>query len=106
MTTSTLITLIVAVLGSGGLATIITALVNSRRSKAQSETEARAQYTNEFNAIVAQQNLYIERLEKRIDNLSSRVGNVDAKLDKAEDYIDILIVGITNGTIPPIPPRI
>ena len=106
MTTSTLITLIVAVLGSGGLATIITALVNSRRSKAQSETEARAQYTSEFNAIVAQQNLYIERLEKRIDNLSARVGVVDTKLDKAEDYIDVLIVGITNGTIPPIPPRI
>ena len=106
MTTSTLITLIVAVLGSGGLATIITALVNSRRSKSQSETEARAQYTNEFNAIVAQQNLYIERLEKRVDNLSARVGVVDTKLDKAEDYIDVLIVGITNGTIPPIPPRI
>ena len=106
MTTSTLITLIVAVLGSGGLATIITALVNSKRNKAQSETEARAQYTSEFNAIVAQQNLYIERLEKRIDNLSARVGVVDTKLDKAEDYIDVLIVGITNGTIPPIPPRI
>ena len=106
MTTSTLITLIVAVLGSGGLATIITALVNSKRNKAQSETEARAQYTHEFNAIVAQQNLYIERLEKRIDNLSARVGDVDTKLDKAEDYIDVLIVGITNGTIPPIPPRI
>ena len=106
MTTSTLITLIVAVLGSGGLATIITALVNSKRNKAQSETEARAQYTNEFTAIVAQQNLYIERLEKRIDNLSARVGDVDTKLDKAEDYIDVLIVGITNGTIPPIPPRI
>jgi|SRR5699024_1809702 len=106
MTTSTLITLIVAVLGSGGLATIITALVNSKRNKAQSETEARAQYTSEFNAIVAQQNLYIERLEKRIDNLSARVGVVDTKLDKAEDYIDVLIAGITNGTIPPIPPRI
>ena len=106
MTTSTLITLIVAVLGSGGLATIITAFVNSKRNKSQSETEARAQYTSEFNAIVAQQNLYIERLEKRIDNLSARVGVVDTKLDKAEDYIDILIVGITNGTIPPIPPRI
>ena len=106
MTTSTLITLIVAVLGSGGLATIITAFVNSKRNKAQSETEARAQYTSEFNAIVAQQNLYIERLEKRIDNLSARVGVVDTKLDKAEDYIDVLIVGITNGTIPPIPPRI
>ena len=106
MTTSTLITLIVAVLGSGGLATIITAFVNSKRNKAQSETEARAQYTNEFNAIVAQQNSYIERLEKRIDNLSARVGVVDTKLDKAEDYIDVLIVGITNGTIPPIPPRI
>ena len=106
MTTSTLITLIVAVLGSGGLATIITAFVNSKRNKSQSETEARAQYTSEFNAIVAQQNLYIERLEKRIDNLSARVGVVDTKLDKAEDYIDILIVGITNSTIPPIPPRI
>ena len=106
MTTSTLITLIVAVLGSGGLATIITAFVNSKRNKSQSETEARAQYTNEFNAIVAQQNLYIERLEKRTDNLSARVGVVDTKLDKAEDYIDVLIVGITNGTIPPIPPRI
>ena len=106
MTTSTLITLIVAVLGSGGLATIITAFVNSKRNKAQSETEARAQYTSEFNAIVAQQNLYIERLEKRINNLSARVGVVDTKLDKAEDYIDVLIVGITNGTIPPIPPRI
>ena len=106
MTTSTLITLIVAVLGSGGLATIITAFVNSKRNKSQSETEARAQYTNEFNAIVAQQNLYIERLEKRIDNLSARVGDVDTKLNKAEDYIDVLIVGITNGTIPPIPPRI
>lgn len=106
MTTSTLITLIVAVLGSGGLATIITAFVNSKRNKFQSETEARAQYTNEFNAIVAQQNSYIERLEKRIDNLSARVGVVDTKLDKAEDYIDVLIVGITNGTIPPIPPRI
>ena len=95
MTTSTLITLIVAVLGSGGLATIITALVNSKRNKAQSETEARAQYTSEFNAIVAQQNIQIRRLEERVK-----------QLEKAEDYIDVLIAGITNGTIPPIPPRI
>jgi len=94
MTTSTLITLIVAVLGSGGLATIITALVNSRRNKSQSETEARAQLTDEFNAIVAQQNIQIQRLEARVN-----------QLEKAEDYIDVLIAGITNGTIPPIPKR-
>lgn len=106
MSIGTIITLIAAVLGSSTLAAIITAFTNSKRNKSQSETEARAQYTSEFNAIVAQQNLYIERLEKRIDNLSARVGVVDTKLDKAEDYIDILIVGITNGTIPPIPPRI
>lgn len=95
MTTSTLITLIVAVLGSGGLATIITALVNSKRNKSQNETEARAQLTAEFNAIVAQQNIQIQRLETRVN-----------QLEKAEDYIDVLIAGITNGTIPPIPPRL
>lgn len=105
MSIGTVITLIAAVMGSSVLAAIVTAFVNSKRNKAQSETEARAQYTSEFNAIVAQQNLYIERLEKRIDNLSARVGVVDTKLDRAEDYIDVLIVGITNGTIPPIPPR-
>ncbi len=95
MTTSTLITLIVAVLGSGGLATIITALVNSKRNKSQNETEARAQLTDEFNAIVAQQNIQIQRLETRVN-----------QLEQAEDYIDVLIAGITNGTIPPIPPRL
>lgn len=95
MSIGTVITLIAAVLGSSTLAAIITAFVNSKRNKSQSETEARAQYTVEFNAIVAQQNIQIERLEKRVN-----------QLEKAEDYIDVLIAGITNGTIPPIPPRL
>lgn len=103
---SIIITAVAALLGGGGIASILTARATAKRSTSQSETEARAQFTGEFNAIVAQLNLQIERLEKRVTGLDNQVNDIQSKHEKAEDYIDILIVGISNGTIPPIPPRI
>lgn len=107
------ITIIAALLGGTGVVGIFTARRDSKRSKVQSENEARAQFTSEFSAMVAQQDRHIERQDRQIDRLSEELRDLHVKVDrmnaenvKAEDYIDTLINGIANGTIPPIPPRI
>lgn len=105
MTVSTVLALVAAVLGSSGLAAAITAFANSKRNKSQSETEARAQFTAEFEAVVGAMNSQYARIEKEVDGLRAEVGAVRTENRRAEDYIDQLIIGITNGTIPPIPDR-
>ena len=112
MTTSTLITLIVAVLGSGGLATIITAIVNSKRNKSQSETEARAQFSAEFDVLA--KNLFdeIKRQDTKIEHLDETValqGEKILRLERQESslrrYIYRLIDRIRAlGEEPPTPP--
>lgn len=107
-----IITIIAALLGGTGVVGIFTARRDSKRSSIQSENEARAQFTSEFSAMVAQQDRHIERQDRQIERLSTELSDLHVKVDrmnsenaKAEDYIDALISGIANGTIPPIPPR-
>lgn len=105
MSIGTVITLIAAVLGSSTIAAIITAFVNSKRNRSQSETEARSANTAEFNAIVAANKDQMDRMKKDISDLKAEVYDIRAVHQSAEDYIDLLMAGIYNGTIPPIPPR-
>lgn len=105
MSATVIISLIVAVVGSGGLGAILNALVNSKRGVSQSETEARAQFTSEFNAVVAAQSEQLARHSKEITELHMQMVDMRKEHRSAEAYIDILVIGISNGTIPPIPLR-
>ena len=119
MTTSTLITLIVAVLGSGGLATIITALVNAKRNQAQSETEARAQYATEFDVLaknlsdeIKRQDVKIERLDETVQGQGKTIaeqGEHIRKLQNQEWTLKRFILRLMEkikelGGEPPDPP--
>ena len=73
MSIGTVITLIAAVMGSSVLAAIVTAFVNSKRNKSQSETEARAQRTAEFDALAKNLSEEINRQDKKIEQLDSKV---------------------------------
>ena len=106
MTVATIVAVIAAVVGPGGVGAVVTAVLNSKRGSAQSETEARAQFTSEFEAVVGAMNAQYNRLEKEVDGLRGEVQCMRSENRRAEDYIDLLIIGITNGTIPPIPDRL
>src|SRR5690606_33338688 len=105
MTVATIVAAIAAVVGTGGIGAVVTAVLNSKRGNAQSETEARAQFTAEFNAVVGAMGAQYERLESEVSMLREEVRSIRAEHQAAELFIDTLITGITNGTIPPIPPR-
>ena len=106
MSVATIVAVIAAVVGTGGVGAVVTAVLNSKRGSAQSETEARAQFTAEFEAVVGAMNAQYNRLEKEVDGLRGEVQCMRSENRRAEDYIDLLIIGITNGTIPPIPDRL
>ena len=105
MSVSTIVAVIAAVVGTGGVGAVATAIVNSRRGNAQSETEARAQFTAEFNAVVGAMGAQYERLDAEVAVLRAEVQKLRSEHQAAELFIDTLITGITNGTIPPIPER-
>lgn len=105
MSVATIVAVVAAVVGTGGVGAVVTAVLNSKRGNAQSETEARAQFTAEFNAVVGAMGAQYERLESEVSILREEVRCLRSEHRSAEDYIDILIAGITNGTIPPIPER-
>lgn len=105
MTVSAIITVLVGVASSAGFGAAITALVNARRNSSMSETEARAQFTSEFNAIVAWQNTQIDQLRAEVKTLGVQVTAVRNDHAEAEKYIDLILTGIANGTVPPIPDR-
>ena len=105
MTVSTIVAVIAAVVGTGGVGAVATAIVNSKRGNAQSETEARAQFTAEFNAVVGAMGAQYERLDAEVAVLRAEVQKLRSEHQAAELFIDTLITGITNGTIPPIPER-
>lgn len=90
---------------SGGAVAALNAWWGRNRSKAQSETEARAQRTDEFRAWQEAQNEKIRQLNAEMAEVKSEVKEVRAEARSAEDYIDVLIIGISDGSIPPIPPR-
>ena len=106
MSIATIVAVIAAVVGTGGVGAVVTAVLNSKRGNAQSETEARAQFTAEFNAIIAAQNTQLGRFDAELNRLGAEVESIRTEHRSAEDYIDVLIIGISNGTIPPIPPRL
>lgn len=105
MTPTVIISLIVAAVGSGGFGAILTAFGNSKRGASQSETEARAQFTSEFNAVVTAQSDQLARHSKEITDLHVQMVDIRKEHRSAEAYIDHLVIGISNGTIPPIPVR-
>ena len=105
MSVSVIITIVAAFLGTGGIGAVIAAVVNARKNNADSENEARALFTTEFNAVVAQQNVTIERLDRDLKEVKAEVRTIRQDHADAEKYIDVLVLGISNGTIPPIPER-
>lgn len=105
MSAGILISVIAAVLGSGGLAAIITALVNSRRHKAQSETEARAQFSAEFDVLAKNLSDEIKRQDGRIDLLDQKVLRLERQESSLRRYIYRLIDRLRAlGEEPPAPP--
>lgn len=112
MNTGALITVIIAVLGSGGIGVILTAFVNSRRNKSQSETEARAQFAAEFDVLAKNLSDEIKRQDGRIDGLDQTVaaqGEKILRLERRESslrsYIYRLIAQIRGlGAEPHEPP--
>ena len=105
MSVSVIITIVAAFLGTGGIGAVIAAVVNAQKNNADSENEARALFTSEFNAVVAQQNVTIERLDRDLKEVKAEVRTIRQDHADAEKYIDVLVLGISNGTIPPIPER-
>lgn len=105
MTVATIVAVMAAVVGTGGIGAVVTAVLNSKRGNAQSETEARAQFTAEFNAVVGAMGAQYERLDAEVAVLRAEVQKLRSEHQAAELFIDTLITGITNGTIPPIPER-
>ena len=87
MSIGTVITLIAAVMGSSVLAAIVTAFVNSKRNKAQSETEARAQRTAEFDALAKNLSEEINRQDKKIERLDETVQGQGATIAEQGDHI-------------------
>lgn len=105
MSVGTVITLIVAVMSSSVLAAAITAFVNSKRNRAQSETEARAQYTHEFKAIIAAHRDQIADLRADVETLKAASAQDRERYERAEDYIDVIVAGVYEGRYPPFPSR-
>lgn len=104
------------IVGGGGV-TLLNAWWGRNRGLAQSENEARGQETNWFTAWREAQDEKIRQLNAEvatvkaearaeISEVRAQVKEVRAEARSAEDYIDILIIGISDGTIPPIPPRL
>ena len=87
MSIGTVITLIAAVMGSSVLAAIVTAFVNSKRNKAQSETEARAPRTAEFDALAKNLSEEINRQDKKIERLDETVQGQGATIAEQGDHI-------------------
>lgn len=105
MSTGILVSVIAAVLGSGGLAAIITAFVNSKRNKAQSETEARAQFSAEFDVLAKNLSDEIKRQDGRIDLLDQKVLRLERQESSLRRYIYRLIDRLRAlGEEPPAPP--
>lgn len=106
MSIGTLITVIVAIVGSGGLAAIVTAFVNSKRNKAQSETEARAQFSAEFDVLAKNLSDEIKRQDGRIDILDGKVLRLERRESSFRAYIYRLIAQIRGLGAEPIEPPV
>lgn len=108
MSTGILVTVITAVLGSGGLATIITAFVNSKRNRSQSETEARAQFSDEFNVLAKNLSDEIKRQDGRIDILDQKVLRLERRETSFRAYISTLIAQVRGLGAEPVdtPPNL
>lgn len=104
MTIGTLVTLIAAVAGSGGLAAIITALVTSKRNKSQSETEARAQFSSEFDVLAKNLSNEIKRQDGRIDLLDQKVLRLERRETSFRAYIYRLIAQVRGLGAEPVEP--
>lgn len=119
MSAGILVSVIAAVVGSGGLAAIITAFVNSKRNKSQSETEARAQFSAEFDVLaknlsdeIKRQDTKIEQQDSRIETLTETVVTQGGKITRLERqewslrrYISVLIAFIRQHDLDPPEPQ-
>ena len=112
MSAGILVSVIAAVLGSGGLAAIITAFVNSKRNRSQSETEARAQFSAEFDVLATNLSAEIKRQDEKIERMDQTVtlqGEKILRLERQEwslrRYIHRLVDQLRAlGEEPPPPP--
>lgn len=119
MSAEILVSVIASVVGSGGLAAIITAFVNSKRNKSQSETEARAQFSAEFDVLaknlsdeIKRQDTKIEQQDSRIETLTETVVTQGGKITRIERqewslrrYISVLIAFIRQHDLDPPEPQ-
>lgn len=120
MSIGILISAIAVILGSGGIGVIVTALVNSRHNKAKSETEARAQFSAEFDVLatnlsseIRRQDEKIERQDTKIEQLNETVSNQGNKITRLERressfraYIYRLIAQIRGLGAEPVEPPV
>lgn len=106
MSTGILVSVIAAVLGSGGLAAIITAFVNSKRNKSQSETEARAQFSAEFDVLAKNLSDEIRRQDGRIDLLDQKVLRLERQESSLRRYIYRLIAQVRGLGAEPVEPPV
>lgn len=102
MSAGILVSVIAAVLGSGGLAAIITAFVNSKRNKSQSETEARAQFSAEFDVLAKNLSDEIKRQDGRIDTLDQKVLRLERQESSFRRYIYRLIAQVRGLGAEPV----
>jgi NADH/NAD ratio-sensing transcriptional regulator Rex len=105
LSSSLILGILTAIIGSGGIGAAISAWVAHKRNGAQSETEARAQFTAEFSTTFDKQSQILDRLDKEVQHLRSEIAALRIENHRSELYVDLLITGIANGTVPPIPDR-
>lgn len=106
MNATEFITLIAALVGGlGGLGALLNALFQRGRGKSQSETEARAQKTDEFRAVTDAQWKQIADLRKEVESIKSEMIGWQTRYQSSEDYIDVIIAGVYEGRYPPFPAR-
>lgn len=106
MSTGILVSVQAAVLGSGGLVAIITAFVNSKRNKSQSETEARAQFSAEFDVLAKNLSDEIKRQDGRIDMLDQKVLRLERQESSLRRYIYRLIAQVRGLGAEPVEPPV
>lgn len=112
--------IITLIFGGGGLGALYSARASAKRFESQSETDARAGFTAEFEALAKEQSNRLNEMKSDMAALrtetrdevariraetKAEVNQIRAEHRNAEDYIDVLIIGISDGSIPPIPHR-
>ncbi|WP_029090097.1 hypothetical protein [Brevibacterium album] len=79
--------------------------MNHRHNSATGETEARKQFTAEFSTALDAHKGLLQELRTEVKDLKVEIAHLRLELRESEEYVNALIAGIANGTVPPIPAR-